>query len=56
MLDHAAGTAPTRQHEVEHTDQEDITAKDLDDEVGIGDLFDGWNHLLRRVTVELANG
>ena len=43
MLDLADCTAPIRQHELDHTDQEYIylpCLEDLDDEVGIGDLSD----------------
>ena len=46
MLDHADRTAPTRKHELGHTD---LPHKDLDHPVGIEDPFDVRNALVLAV-------
>lgn len=48
VLDHEDYTAPTRQHGLDHMDQESISisVKNLDGEVRIGDLSDAWDNAL----------
>ena len=52
-VDHAAFSAPTRQHELDHADQESICPTYLDHEAEVDDLSDVRNGSLHQNTLPL---